>query len=107
MVSDRLNSTGGLKRMNQIVSFERTRHMIGLWTIPVRIYLARDHSIRRWNPTLCCIFHIMCLSLLFPFLKQQFILVSFCFATPFVDAQLALKIKDLPFASLVIVILLF
>jgi len=89
--------------MNQIVSFKRTRHMIGLWTIPVRIYLARDHSIGRWNPTPCC---ILCLSLLFPFLKQQFILVSFCFATPFVDAQLALKIKDLPFASLVIVILL-
>ena len=32
---------------NQIVSFERSRHMIGLWAIPVRIYLARDHSRQR------------------------------------------------------------
>jgi hypothetical protein len=71
-----------------------------------RIYLARNHSIGRWDPVPCCIFHIMCLSLLFPFLKQLFILISFCFATPFVGAQLALKMNDLPFAGLVIVILL-
>jgi len=44
VVSGRLNVVKGLKRTNQIVSFRRSPHMIKLWTIPVRIYLARNHS---------------------------------------------------------------
>jgi hypothetical protein len=41
VVSGRLNVVKGLKRTNQNVSFERTRHLISLEIIPVRIYLAR------------------------------------------------------------------
>jgi hypothetical protein len=44
MVSGRLNVVKGLKQKNQIVSFERTQHMIRLETILVKIYLAKDHS---------------------------------------------------------------
>jgi hypothetical protein len=44
VVSGQLNVVRSLKGTNQIISLERTQHMIGLWTIPVRIYLARDHS---------------------------------------------------------------
>jgi hypothetical protein len=54
VVSGRLNVVRGLKQTNQMVTFERTRHIIGLQANPVRIYLARDHSIEgvltlRWS----------------------------------------------------------
>ena len=46
LFSSRLNVVRGLKRTNQIVSFGRSWHLIGLSTItiPVMIYLARDNS---------------------------------------------------------------
>jgi hypothetical protein len=44
VVLGRLNVVKSLKQTNQIVSFGRGRHMIGLQRVPVRIYLARDHS---------------------------------------------------------------
>jgi serine/threonine-protein phosphatase 2B catalytic subunit len=47
VVSGRSNVVRGLKPTNQIVSFGRNRHLISLWTVPVRIYLARDHSTPR------------------------------------------------------------
>jgi hypothetical protein len=51
VVSGRLNLTRDLKRTNQIVSFERTRHLIGLWTIPVRVFFRSPEttvSTGRW-----------------------------------------------------------
>jgi hypothetical protein len=62
VVSGRLNVVRGLKQTNQIVSFERTRHMIGLWTMPVRAYLAIQvdlsiHAGRHLSPSLCSRFH--------------------------------------------------
>jgi hypothetical protein len=45
VVSGRLNVVKGLKRTNQNISFERTRHLISLEIISVGIYLARYHSI--------------------------------------------------------------
>jgi hypothetical protein len=43
VASDRLNVVKGLKRTNQIVDFGK-RHLIGLSTVPVKIYSARNHS---------------------------------------------------------------
>jgi hypothetical protein len=47
VVSGRLNVVKGLKRSNEIVTFGRNPHTTGLYTIPVRIYLARNHSLHR------------------------------------------------------------
>jgi hypothetical protein len=44
-VSGRLNVVKGLKRTNQIARFGRSPHLISLERVPVRIYLARGHSI--------------------------------------------------------------
>ena len=45
VVSGRLNVVKGLKRINQIVGFRRSRH--SRRTLPFRICLARDQSINK------------------------------------------------------------